>query len=165
LIAASGQQSTVQMGLFTPQTPDPSRLDVTLARLKALVGNDRVGSPRLIDTNRPDGFAMEDFSVSGQTALREDASIQISLRRIRPPRPIRMQMQSAKPALFQDGVDRYCVQVAYGPWLTSGCWWSVDQWDLEEWDVLATNNAGDSIGCLIVHDHLKKQWRWDAMYD
>jgi protein ImuB len=165
LIAESGQQSKVQMGLFAPQTPDPSRLDVTLARLKALVGDDRVGSPQLLDTNRPDGFAMEDFSVPSQSALRENACIQISLRRIRPPRPIRMQLEYAKPALFQDGIDRYCVQVAYGPWLTSGCWWSVDQWDLEEWDVLATNNAGDSIGCLIVHDHLKKQWRWDALYD
>ncbi len=42
LTAEAGQPSKVQLGLFTPQTPEPSRLDVTLARLKALVGDDRV---------------------------------------------------------------------------------------------------------------------------
>ena len=45
LTAEAGQQSKMQLGLFAPQTPEPSRLDVTLARLKALVGDDRVGSP------------------------------------------------------------------------------------------------------------------------
>ena len=43
--------STVQLGLFLPQLPEPFRLDVTLARLKALVGEDRVGSPALEDTH------------------------------------------------------------------------------------------------------------------
>ena len=41
LTAEAGQQSKMQLGLFAPQTPEPSRLDVTLARLKALVGDDR----------------------------------------------------------------------------------------------------------------------------
>jgi len=165
LTAEAGQQSKVQLGLFAPQTPEPSRLDVTLARLKALVGDDRVGSPKLIDTHRSDSFVMEHFSVTSQPASRKDTNVRVSLRRMRPPRAIRMHLKFAKPAVFHDGADRYGVQVAYGPWLTSGCWWSVDQWDLEEWDVVATNNLGETIGCLIVHDHLKKQWLLDALYD
>ena len=76
-----------------------------------------------------------------------------------------MHLHSPKPAFFHDGADRYEVQAAYGPWLTSGCWWSVNKWDLEEWDVVAINNLGESIGCLIVHDQLKKQWLLDALYD
>jgi protein ImuB len=165
LTAEAGQQSKVQLGLFAPQTPEPSRLDVTLARLKALVGDDRVGSPTLLDTHRRDSFIMENFSLTSQPAPREETNVRVSLRRMRPPRSIRMHLQSAKPAFFHDGADRYSVQVAYGPWLTSGCWWSVNKWDLEEWDVVAINDLGESIGCLIVHDHLKKQWLLDALYD
>lgn len=165
LTAEAGLQSKVQLGLFAPQTPEPSRLDVTLARLKALVGDDRVGSPKLIDTHRSDGFVMENFSVTSQPPPRKETSVRISLRRMRPPRPIRIRLQFAKPAFFHDGADRYVVQDAYGPWLTSGCWWSVNQWNLEEWDVVATNNLGESVGCLIVHDHQKKQWLLDALYD
>ena len=43
LTAEAGQSSKMQLGLFAPQTPEASRLDVTLARLKAIVGEDRVG--------------------------------------------------------------------------------------------------------------------------
>jgi hypothetical protein len=76
-----------------------------------------------------------------------------------------MQLHSQNPAIFRDGTDRYDVEVAYGPWHSSGSWWSVDKWDLEEWDVIATNTQGESIGCLIVRDNLKNQWLLDAFYD
>ena len=68
LAAEAGQSSQVQLGLFAPQTPEPSRLDVTLARLKAIVGEDRVGSPVLEDTHRSDSFRMEGFLRCGQGA-------------------------------------------------------------------------------------------------
>ncbi len=165
LTAEAGQQGKMQLGLFAPQTPEPSRLDVTLVRLKALVGDDRVGSPKLIDTHRSDSFVMENFTVTSQPSPRQDKNVRVSLRRMRPPREIRMHLQFAKPAFFYDGTDHYGVQFAYGPWLTSGCWWSVNQWDLDEWDIVATNDLGESIGCVIVHDHLKKQWLLDALYD
>ena len=61
LRAEAGAQSKVQLGLFAPQTPEPSRLDVTLARLSAMVGDERVGSPVLEDTHRAGGFHMEGF--------------------------------------------------------------------------------------------------------
>jgi protein ImuB len=48
-------QST-QGGLFVPATPEPVKLELTLARLKAIVGPERVGSPELLDTWRPDAF-------------------------------------------------------------------------------------------------------------
>ena len=164
LIPEAGQQSKVQLGLFTPQAPEPSRLDVTLARLKALVGPDRVGSPALVDTHLSGGYRMESYRVPNHSNSGESA-VRIALRRMRPPHALRMQISENKPAAFQDGLDRYEVQVAYGPWHSSGCWWSIHQWDLEEWDVMATNKHGESVGCLIVHDHLHKQWQLDAIYD
>ncbi len=68
LTAEAGQSSKVQLGLFAPQMPEPSRLDVTLARLKAIVGEDRVGSPVLEDTHRAGSFRMEAFLRCGQGA-------------------------------------------------------------------------------------------------
>ena len=165
MTAEAGQQNKMQLGLFAPQTPEPSRLDVTLARLKALVGDDHVGSAVLNDTHRSGSFEMENFSVTSKPSLRMYPTVRLSLRRIRPPRPIRVQIHFQKPASFRDGAEHYDVQVAYGPWNTSGCWWSNNKWNLEEWDVIATNSLGETMGCLIVHDNLNQRWLLDARYD
>jgi protein ImuB len=79
LMAEAGQQSTVQLGLFAPQTPEPSRLDVTLARLKALVGDECVGSPVLKDSHRSGSFDIENFAIPNQPNLCNATSVRISL--------------------------------------------------------------------------------------
>ncbi|MBS1806106.1 MAG: DNA polymerase Y family protein [Acidobacteria bacterium] len=166
LTADAGRQSKIQLGLFAPQTPEPSRLDVTLARLKAMVGSDRVGSPALLDSHCPGSFQMQDFSVINQPRQSQQiAAPRTSLRRIRPPHALAMRIDSGKPRVFRDGPSRYEVSVAYGPWQSSGSWWDVDRWDLEEWDVMATTSIGESISCLLVHDHLNNKWLLDAYYD
>jgi protein ImuB len=63
LAAEHGVTSKVQLGLFSPQLPEPMRLDVTLARIRAIVGEDHVGHAKLKDTHRLDAFSMEPFSV------------------------------------------------------------------------------------------------------
>jgi len=165
MTAEAGQQSKVQLGLFAPQTPEPSRLDVTLARLKALVGAERVGSPVLSDTHRSGSFKMENFVITDHPPTRADSPVRIALRRMRPPRPLCVRVHFAKPVSFVDGVDRYDVQAAFGPWHSNGYWWSVHKWDMEEWDVKATNDMGETVGCLIVYDNLKSKWLLDAFYD
>src|SRR5450432_1830148 len=56
-----------QTGLFQPVTPEPARLEVTLARLRSVVGGKVVGDkdeqgrslvgfPVILDSNRPDSF-------------------------------------------------------------------------------------------------------------
>jgi protein ImuB len=165
LSAEAGHPSKVQLGLFAPQTPEPSRLDVTLARLKALVGPDRVGSPVLRDTHRSGSFVMGEFAITEHRSAELCTQIRTSLRRIRPPHPLHMRLRSLVPAEFRDGADCYEVQVAYGPWHSSGSWWSIDPWDLEEWDVMAVRGADETVGCLIIYDHLQKKWLLDAFYD
>jgi protein ImuB len=166
LTADAGRQSKIQLGLFAPQAPEPSRLDVTLARLKAMVGSDRVGSPALLDSHCPGDFQMRDFSVINQSRPpQQTVKTCTSLRRIRPPHPLSMQIHSGKPGVFRDGLSRFEVSVAYGPWQSSGSWWDVDRWDLEEWDIMATSSTGESISCLLVHDHLNGKWLLDAYYD
>jgi len=165
LTAEAGQSSKVQLGLFAPQTPEPSRLDVTLARLKAIVGEERVGSPVLDDTQRPGSFHMGSFSLAVPTAEPKQARMRIALRRMRPPVPVRVAMRNQKPATFRSIESSFDVIDAYGPWKTAGCWWSTDEWNLEEWDVLAADSTGKSVACLLVHDCTQKEWRLEAHYD
>jgi protein ImuB len=167
--AQAGQSSKVQLGLFAPQTPEPSRLDVTIARLKAIAGEDRVGSPVLEDTHRPGSFRMETFAIRNQSPAYQPAEAharpRMALRRIRPPAPVRVQMHELRPAIFFDREQRFKVAAAYGPWRTSGCWWSTDAWNTEEWDVLAEASNGFSLACLLVRDCSQNQWQLEAFYD
>ncbi len=169
LRAEAGQRSKVQLGLFAPQMPEPSRLDVTLARLRALVGEERVGSPVLDDTHRACGFHMEGFAADNGSDAETDACERIALRRVRPPRPVWVVIRGTKPAVFRDEENSYEIAAAYGPWRTSGCWWTLKScdgaWDTEEWDVLAATREGKSVACVLMRDCARDAWRLEAFYD
>src|SRR6476661_6772068 len=82
-----------QFGLFETTLRNPHQLSETLARLTALLGGHRIGTPVLEETHRPDAFRMQPFSwaavesavPSGETshALRT-AHATAALRRFRP---------------------------------------------------------------------------------
>jgi protein ImuB len=165
LTAEAGRSNKMQLGLFAPQTPEPSRLDVTLARLKAIVGEDRVGTPVLEDTHRPGSFRMEGFVVDAKPSMPKAECPRMALRRVRPPHPIQVALHAMKPVAFRDGDNRFEIVAAYGPWRTSGCWWSQDGWDTEEWDALVSSRSGETLDCLLVQDRLLDEWRLEAFYD
>jgi protein ImuB len=54
-----------QNGLFLPPSPEPEKLELTLARIAGIVGQNKVGSLRLLDTHRPEGFLMQHFAPNG----------------------------------------------------------------------------------------------------
>jgi protein ImuB len=161
----TGRSSTVQLGLFTPQTPEPSRLDITLARLRAIVGDDRVGAPVLEDTHRRDRFRLESVDIDGHIPESKPAIPRMALRRMRPAVPVRVVQRETKPVAFREHENHFAITAAYGPWRTSGCWWSRDEWDLEEWDILAERSDGSSVACLLVRDRAGNEWRLEACYD
>jgi protein ImuB len=169
LTAEAGQSSKVQLGLFAPQTPEPSRLDVTIARLKAIAGEDRVGSPVLEDTHRAGSFSIRDFAIAGAVGATKAERPRMALRRMRPPVPVRVMLLADRPAAFREPfreqAQNYVVTSAYGPWRSSGCWWSAEGWDAEEWDVLAEAANGAAVACLLVRDCVRNDWRIEAWYD
>src|SRR6266487_3737623 len=78
-----------QFGLFEITLRNPHQLSETLARLIALLGADRVGTPVLEETHQPDAFHMEPFAWQvGAIALNRPKAIEPTfrpaLRRFRP---------------------------------------------------------------------------------
>ena len=165
LRAEAGPASQIQLGLFAPQMPEPSKLDVTLARLKAIVGEDRVGSPALDDTHRADSFRMGSFAADGRVDGANPQPQHMALRRVRPPKQVSVVLRATRPIAFRDRERRFEIAEAYGPWRTSGCWWSNAAWDGEEWDVLATERDGTAVCCVLTCDQQRNAWRLEAFYD
>jgi protein ImuB len=138
-----------QTGLFIPLAPEPVKLELTLARIKAIVGETRVGSPTLEDTHRPDAFRLEAFGQTrGGTALAANsAGVRLALRMFRPPLPARVSLASGQPAhIAADGIRGHVVNLA-GPWRTSGDWWTRDPWQRDEWDVALSSGALYRVSC------------------
>jgi protein ImuB len=61
LVAEPVRPRAAQNGLFLPPSPEPEKLELTLARIAGIVGEDKVGSFELLDTHRPEGFRMQRF--------------------------------------------------------------------------------------------------------
>jgi protein ImuB len=133
-----------QHGLFVPSSPEPEKLELTVARVRHLVGADRVGTPEIADTHRPDTFVMRAFAPrqGGGTALQEaPASPRLCLRRFRPPRYAQVLVVNRQPVRVMSPVLGGRVVMAKGPWRTSGDWWNRDAWNRDEWD-LALESGG-----------------------
>lgn len=134
----------VQFSLLEHATPSPETIATLTARLHALVGEERCGSPVLLDSHRPDAFALQRFgdlrrpakSDGGPAGALAQAGC---LRRFRPPVAIRVTMDRGRPMqipIDRRGMPGGRVAQSAGPWRSSGAWWDDGQaWDRDEWDV------------------------------
>src|SRR5947199_9363734 len=86
LSAQPSKPAKVQFGLFETTLRNPHQLSGTLARLTALLGANRVGTPVLEETHRPDAFRMEAFLWHGLPAhpIGRMPMPRAALRRFRP---------------------------------------------------------------------------------
>ena len=132
-----------QFGLFETTLRNPSQLSETLARLIALLGANRVGTPVLEETHRPDAFRMEPFTWHGLPAHPIDkmSMPRPALRRFRPAAPASVLLDEDTPAHVR-GVDS-CGKVVrqHGPYLSSGNWWDEKWWARAEWDLQLENGV------------------------
>jgi protein ImuB len=130
-----GEQNGSQLGLFETALRDVNGFGETLARLKALLGEDSVGVPRKLDTYRPDAFALDPMFPPHAGVLREDPPYGIPLRRYRPPGPARVETKEGIPVSVHSPVAQGPVIETAGPFRLSGDWWDTQSWRTEEWDV------------------------------
>jgi protein ImuB len=170
LHAQPGSTSKVQLGLFSPQVPEPMRLDVTLARIRSIVGDGCVGHAVLKDTHRPDAFRVEPFSVSTSPALEAKPERQrVAMRQLRPAEVVTVTVRDRQPDSFIFREKRYQVEHAYGPWSSAGDWWRPTLWSFEQWDLVA--RAQDAAAhaawlcCCLTRDLTQERWQVEALYD
>jgi protein ImuB len=166
----------VQNGLFVPLAPAPDKLELTLARLAKLVGEENIGSPALLDTHRPDAFTMHRFALPTKSGNRQPAIDNrqcLGLRMFRPPLRAVVETEQGCPVQIsawgkQRSVYGKVVQLA-GPWRTTGDWWREDSWAREEWDVaLVSNNRASSEPSGIYRIYRKldgEMWFVEGNYD
>jgi protein ImuB len=183
LAAEPARMRSAQGGLFLPPSPEPEKLELTLARIASLVGESRVGALELLDTHRAEGFRMKRFlpgpgaersdadrAVPGtnrQPAAAEEKSAVTSLRRFRPPLRAAVTLENGelvRVACSKKKEVQGNVLWKAGPWRSSGDWWEREAWARDEWDI-ALRTADDVALYRLVHDLLGGGWFVEGSYD
>ncbi|HWY52104.1 MAG TPA: hypothetical protein VNW72_11535 [Chthoniobacterales bacterium] len=165
LSAQPSRPASQQFGLFETALRNPQQLYETLARLSALLGSDRVGSPALEETHRPDAFRMEPFAwspsrtgtIAGETPA---TTARVALRRFRPPANTSV-FVSDERYLESDKLRGKIVDQS-GPFLVSGNWWDEKAWARAEYDMQLEN--GDLIRAY-EDASPARTWKVDGIYD
>ena len=178
LSAEPGQTSRIQLGLFSPPMPEPTRFEDIHARLVALVGETNVGCLRPLDTHAAESFTLEHFKLphaatSSPSPRSQDAQPATALRHLRPAAPIHItfspdQLRVIRSFVFESRC--YKVLRCYGPWRSSGEWWQPDRWSLDTWDIVARaqpnpEDSGELLLCVIAHDLIHDRWFMESIYD
>jgi protein ImuB len=175
-----------QFGLFETALRDPNQLYETLTRLTGLLGTDRVGTPVLEDTHRPDAFRIVPFSWqldsesengAGRDCARpkvEAASSRLvkktrleaastsptaAFRRFRPGLPASVLLEENKPVHLRSAEITGATASQMGPYAASGNWWDDKSWTRREWDLHLSH--GPVLRC---HEH-GDGWQVDGIYD
>jgi protein ImuB len=180
LSAQPSKPAKEQFGLFETTLRNPHQLSETLARLTALLGAERVGTPVLEETHQPDAFRMEPFCSTGILPVgqagvlacnrigRQDSCLPHSqdgratsaaLRRFRPAASASFFLSENVPAHVQSADLNGKVINQRGPYLISGNWWDEKSWGRAEWDVHM--DGGEIVRC---HE-TDGTWKVDGVYD
>jgi protein ImuB len=165
---------TTQTGLFQPRGPEPAKLEITLARLRAVVGEadeegrGLVGFPVITDSHRPDNF--EVLPTFRPTQSKNKGKVhrgtpRLAMRVFRPPSSAKVEVHSNVPTAIVFNGTRAKVMHASGPWRSGGDWWSRSgAWQREEWDVELEMRDGKGV-YRIFREVRSGQWFVQGMYD
>jgi len=159
-----------QNGLFLPLSPEPQKLELTLARISGIVGNGRAGSPELLDSHRPGAFRMVRFHppLPGRTKISTtNGDLTMALRIFRPPLLASIDVQNGCPAKIScksgQGLQGQIVWAA-GPWRASGDWWGEGNWMRDEWDI-AVRQENELALYRLVRELITGKWFLEGNYD
>jgi protein ImuB len=160
LKAETTKPSFEQFHLFEIALRDPARLTETLARLTGLLGSERIGTPVLEETHRPDAFRMESFSWQlPETKTELPPLPAFALRRFRSPLTASVLLAKNQPVHFRSAKIQGEVRDGKGPYNASGNWWDENAWGRAEWDVELET------GALCQCHSSQGQWALDGIYD
>jgi protein ImuB len=128
---------TIQSDIFLPAIPAPDKLELTLARIRGIVGETNVGIPELLNTHHPHPYHL--ITVQPQIANESPVTNQQAFRYFRPPLPASIELDNNRPSrVTAHGIQGKILNAA-GPWRSSGNWWTTTKWARDEWDItLAT---------------------------
>lgn len=175
LAAEPARPRSAQGGLFLPPAPEPEKLELTLARIAGIVGEQKVGAVELLDTHHPEGFRMRRFvaEVARMAPQKKNPdtaeahSAITALRRFRPPLRANVSLENGQPTRIVCPRKKEAhgeVLWKAGPWRFSGDWWDREAWSRDEWDIAARNGEAISFYRL-VHDLLGGGWFLEGTYD
>lgn len=154
---------TVQNGIFLPVTPAPDKLELTLARIRGIVGEDNVGIPELLDTHHPNPFRLAPHRLPVSTGegvgWQAGGLPHIALRYFTPPIAATVDLTNDRPTRIKCSGIHGKVITAAGPWRTSGDWWTPAAWNRDDWDIKLDNGAI----YRIYND--RNRWYVEATYD
>jgi protein ImuB len=172
-----------QSGLFLPRGPAPERLELTLARIRGITGDDRVGSAELLDTHAPGAFRMRPFHPTVQNKDKRDIRKgshsskgamsaapapefqRTAMRIFRPPLPTRIQTKQGTPVrVFLRG-QPHQVATAAGPWRKSGGWWTEQSWTRDEWDLELRAEQTAPVLVRVYRDLSSAKWYVEGSFD
>jgi protein ImuB len=131
---------TVQTGIFLPVIPAPDKLELTLARIRGIVGENNVGVPQLLNTHHPHPFRLVSAQPHIANSQKQTANSQ-SFRFFRPPLPATVELHHDRPVRISASGIHGKVLNAAGPWRTSGDWWTSTVWNRDEWDIALSNGS------------------------
>jgi len=133
----------LQHDLYEPPRPEPEKLDWTLSKIRGFLGEDRVGTPELLNTHRPDAWRLTSLP-NLESAGREPSSPTawgLAFRYFRPPKRARVETRQEAPVFVAADDVRGEVRERAGPWIKSGDWWMGDAWSRKEWDVVLSTGG------------------------
>ena len=195
LSAEPARPRALQSGLFQPVFPEPEKLELTLARIAGIVGEERVGSVELLDTHREGAFAVRHFAPaepaptdpevkqSGkkkamsmpesesacqvEESAKDKRSAVIALRLFRPPLGASVTLREAKPVRMR------CLEradIAGEIVWTAGPWRSSGDWSEQEgWSReewdIAVSAETGLVLYRLVQDKLSGNWFVEGTYD
>jgi protein ImuB len=171
-----------QSGLYVPTAPEPVKLELTLARIKAVVGEERVGVVELVDSYRREAFRNSGMGDKEWGTGKDGASRrffktkmraahltpipcspspipEFCFRSFRPPRDARVVLSSGQPGFVAAQGIRGKVLDLAGPWRSSGDWWTAGAWSRDEWDIALSDGALYRLYCC------PEGWFVEGSYD
>ena len=178
LLAHPDVPRQAQLSLLGPAALSPDRLAAVTARLLALLGPNRVGSPRTRNGHLPERFRLADYDPPPPPRIRLEPRPgrgMLAVRTLRPPLEVEV-------LTIEDGDGAPCpepvrinplptderhvriegpVRTAAGPWEIEEGWWREAPALRDYWDVELRNGAV----CRLYRDRRSKRWFADGVYD